>query len=190
MKHRRYRLGGIWDGKADSKVGIALASCSDDGPAVMFVTNVHTDEAGNTWASGRVFSGKIKKTDKLHLIEAFSEVEVKAAYVDMGALREEVAEVSAGNLVTLTLGGKVGAGETLVDLAHKDGMLPFESIVYVSEPVVTLAIEPKKSQDMEQLQKGLDKLTAEDPNLKATVDKETGEYLLSGMGELHLEVAA
>jgi elongation factor 2 len=184
-----YRLGRIWGGKADSKVGIALTSCSDDGLAVMFVTNVHTDEAGNTWASGRVFSGKIKKTDNLHLIEAFSEVEVKAAYVDMGALREEVAEVSAGNLVTLTLGGKVGAGETLVDLAHKDGMLPFESIVYVSEPVVTLAIEPKKSQDMEQLQKGLDKLTAEDPNLKATVDKETGEYLLSGMGELHLEVA-
>jgi elongation factor 2 len=68
-------------------------------------------------------------------------------------------------------------------------MLPFESIVYVSEPVVTLAIEPKNPKDIEQLQKGLDKLTDEDPNLKATVDKETGEYLLAGMGELHLEVA-
>lgn len=184
-----YRLGGIWDGQADSKVGAALKNCSDDGPAVMFVTNVHTDETGNTLASARVFSGKIKKTDKLHLLEAFGEVEVKAVYVDMGALREEVAEVSAGNLVTLTLSGKVDAGETLVDLAHKNGMVPFESIVYVSEPVVTLAIEPKNPQDMEQLQKGLDKLTAEDPNLKATVDKETGEYLLAGMGELHLEIA-
>jgi elongation factor 2 len=184
-----YRLSGIWDGKVDSNIGTALAGCSDDGPAVMFVTNVHTDEAGDTLATGRVFSGKIKKTDKLHLIEAFTEVDVKAVYVDMGAIREEVSEVSAGNLVTLMLSGKVSAGETLVDLAHKDGMLPFESIVYVSEPVVTLAIEPKNPQDMEQLQKGLDKLAAEDPNLKPIVDKETGEYLLSGMGELHLEVA-
>jgi elongation factor 2 len=184
-----YRLGRIWDGKVNSKVGEALVSCSDEGPAVIFITNVHTDENGDTLASGRLFSGKIKKADKLHLMDALNEVEVKAVYVDMGALREEVAEVSAGNLATLNLSGKVGNGETLVDLAHKDGMVPFECIKYISEPVVTLAIEPKNPQEMETLQKGLDKLTAEDPNLKATVDKETGEYLLSGMGELHLEVA-
>lgn len=184
-----YRIGGIWDGRLDSQAGKSLAGCNDDGPAVMFVTNVHTNEAGDTLASGRLFSGKIKKADRLRVIEAFSEVDVKAVWVDMGALREEVPEVSAGNLVTLTLAGKASAGQTLVDLMHREGVMPFESITYVSEPVVTLAVEPKNPKDIEALQAGLEKLSAEDPNLKTTMDKQTGEYLLSGMGELHLEVA-
>ena len=85
--------------------------------------------------------------------------------------------------------GEVKAGETLVDIAHKAGMVPFEGISYVSEPVVTLAIEPKNPQDIPVLLEGLEKLASEDPNLKVMVDRETGEYLLSGMGELHLEVA-
>ncbi len=184
-----YRIGGIWDGNVYSKVGEALTSCSDDGPGVLFVTNVHADPNGDTFATGRLFSGKIKKTDKLHSVDTFGECEVKAVYVDMGALREEVPEALAGNLATLTLSGKVSAGETLVDFSHKEGMVPFECITYVSEPVVTLAVEPKNPQDIEALMQGLQKLAIEDPNLKATVDKETGEYLLSGMGELHLEVA-
>jgi len=184
-----YRIGGIWDGRLNSPAGASLVACSDGDPAVMFVTNVHTDEAGDTVASGRLFSGKIKKTDRLRIIEAFSEVEVKAVSIDMGALREEVPEVSAGNLATLTLAGKPSAGQTLVDLNQGQGMMPFEAITYVSEPVVTLAVEPKNPQDIELLQKALEKLSAEDPNLKAAVDKDTGEYLLSGMGELHLEVA-
>ena len=99
------------------------------------------------------------------------------------------AEVSAGNLASFTLTGRVGAGETLVDLAHKDGMVPFEGICYVSEPVVTLAVEPKNPQDIPLLLDALEKLASEDPNLKVTADKQTGEYLLSGMGELHLEIA-
>jgi len=184
-----YRLSGIWPGNVNSKVGEALSSCSDDGPAVMYVTNVHTDPNSDTFATGRLFSGKIKKADMLHLVDTLGESEVKAVYVDMGALREEVPEALAGNLTSLTLSGKVAAGETLVDFSHKDGMVPFECITYVSEPVVTLAVEPKNPQDIEALQQGLAKLATEDPNLKATVDKETGEYLLSGMGELHLEVA-
>ena len=137
----------------------------------------------------RVFSGKAKKGDKLHLVDALSETEVKEVSIDMGSLREEVSEVSAGSLASFTLTGSVKAGETLVDLAHKDGMVPFEGICYVSEPVVTLAVEPKNPQDIPLLLDALEKLASEDPNLKVTADKQTGEYLLSGMGELHLEIA-
>ena len=68
-------------------------------------------------------------------------------------------------------------------------MVPFEGISYVSEPVVTLAVEPKNPKEIPLLLEALEKLAAEDPNLKVAADKETGEYLLSGMGELHLEVA-
>jgi elongation factor 2 len=184
-----YRIEGIWDGAVDSEVGKALAGCSDEAPAVMFITTVQSDANGDTLATGRIFSGKIKKGDKLHLVESFAETEVNAVFIDMGALREEISEVSAGNLATLTLSGKVKSGETLVDDAHKVGVAPFESITYVSEPVVTLAVEPKNLNGIEVLQLGLEKLASEDPNLKATVDKQTGEYLLSGMGELHLEIA-
>jgi elongation factor 2 len=122
-------------------------------------------------------------------VDALAEADVKQVSIDMGSFREEVSEVSAGNLASITLAGKVQAGETLVDIAHKDGMVPFESICYVSEPVVTLAVEPKDPKNIPTLQEGLERLVAEDPNLKTIMDKETGEYLLSGMGELHLEIA-
>ncbi len=144
---------------------------------------------GGTVATGRLFSGKIHKGDRLHLVDALSETVVTQVAIDMGSLREEVESASAGNLVSLTLTGEVKGGETLVDVEHKAEMVPFEGICYVSEPVVTLAIEPKKPQDIPILLEGLEKLAGEDPNLKIIADKETGEYLLSGMGELHLEVA-
>ncbi len=184
-----YRIEKIWDGKVTSKIGLALVECTDDATAVLFITNVHADSNGDTVATGRVFSGKVKKGDRLHLVDALSETEVKEVSIDMGALREEVSEVSAGSLASFTLTGRVKAGATLVDLAHKDGMVPFEGICYVSEPVVTLAVEPKTPQEIPLLLDALEKLAAEDPNLKVTADKQTGEYLLSGMGELHLEIA-
>ena len=184
-----YRIEKIWDGQINSKIGMALVGCSDDAPTIIFATNVHSGSNGDTVAAGRVFSGKVKKGDKLHLVDALSETEVKEVSIDMGSLREEVSEVSAGSLASFTLTGAVKAGETLVDLAHKDGMAPFEGICYVSEPVVTLAVEPKTPQDIPLLLDALEKLASEDPNLKVTADKQTGEYLLSGMGELHLEIA-
>jgi len=184
-----YRIEEIWDGHVNSPIGKALVECSDEGPAVFCVTNVYSDENGGTIATGRLFAGIVRKGDKLHLVDALAETVVGQVAIDMGSLREEVESVSAGNLVSLSLIGEVKAGETLVDIEHKAEMVPFEGICYVSEPVVTLAIEPKKPQDIPILLEGLEKLASEDPNLKITADKETGQYLLSGMGELHLEVA-
>jgi len=108
-----YRIEHIWDGSVESKIGKALTDCNDEAPAVVFVTNVHPESDGSVLATGRVFSGKIRKGDKLRLIETLSETEVNAVAIDMGALREDISEVSAGNLATLTLTGKVAAGETL-----------------------------------------------------------------------------
>ncbi|MCW4029608.1 MAG: GTP-binding protein [Candidatus Bathyarchaeota archaeon] len=184
-----YRTGKIWCGSVHSKMGKALSECSDTAPAVMFVTNIHNESNGDTVASGRVFSGTLKVGDHLHLVNANAEVEVKTIAVDMGSFREAVPEISAGNLASVTLTGKVAAGETLIDSSYKEGMVPFEAITYVSEPVVTLVVEPKNPQDIPLLLEGLQRLASEDPNLKTSLDKQTGEYLLSGMGELHLEVA-
>ena len=184
-----YRTEEIWDGKINSPIGKALVECSVDGPAVFYAANVHSDENGDTVATGRLFSGKVQLGDKLHLVDALCETEVMGVAIDMGSFREEVGSISAGNLASLTLSGEVKAGETLVDTAHKTDMVPFEGINYVSEPVVTLAIEPKNPKDIPVLLEALEKLADEDPNLKVNADTQTGEYLLSGMGELHLEVA-
>ena len=185
-----YRIEKIWEGQINSSIGKILLDCADDAPAIMFITHIRSDlESGDTFATGRVFSGKIQKSQLLHQVDALGESEVKAVYVDMGALSEEVLEVSAGNLATLKLSGTIISGETLIDAIHKDNMVPFERISYVSEPVVTFAIEPKNPQNLEVLQTNLARLALEDPNLKASVDKQTGEVLLSGMGELHLEIA-
>jgi elongation factor 2 len=68
-------------------------------------------------------------------------------------------------------------------------MVPFENIQYVSEPVITIAIEPKYPRELPRLIELMDRLAIDDPNLVTNINKETGEYLLSGMGELHLEIA-
>jgi elongation factor 2 len=184
-----YRMEKIWAGQVDSEIGRVISECKDGGPAVICVTNVQADADDCVIAAGRLFSGTVRKGDKLYLVDAQSEMVVNHVYVQMGSFREEVEQVSAGNIVALAVSGMVKAGETLVDPAHKEDMVPFESISYVSEPVVTVAVEPKDPKDLPILLDALDKLAVEDPNLTVNVDRETGEYLLNGMGELHLEIA-
>jgi elongation factor 2 len=184
-----YRVEKIWDGHIKSKIGQALVDCSDDGPMVMCVTNVHAAADGGTVVIGRLFSGTVKEGDKLHMVNAQIETVVSEVSLNMGFFSEKVIQVSAGNIAVLALTDSAKAGETLVDTAHKTSMVPFESIVYVSESVVTVAVEPKSPQDISRLLDAMNKLAVEDPNLVVNADNETGEYLLSGMGELHLEVA-
>jgi len=188
-KAQAYRVDTIWDIQGDSTVGRALANCQDDGPTVMYITNVAATPEGGCTATGRVFSGKIHKGDKVHLVNTSAEVEIGEVYIDMGFFQEKVSEVSTGNLAAVSLPLMVKVGETLVDLAHKQEMPPFKCINYVSEPVMTLAVEPKNPQQTSELLVALEKMSSEDPNLHVTTHKETGEYLLSGMGELHLEIA-
>ncbi len=183
-----YRVDRIWSGAAFSKVGKAIAECSDEQLTVMCATNVAPNLDGASLVTGRLFSGKVKAGDKLYCVNTLRETAVNKVFVYMGSFKEVVDQVSAGNIAVLEVDSTLVAGETLVDAEHKAGMVPFESINYVSEPVMTVAIEPKNPKDIFTLLKALNRLVTEDPNLVFSVDKETGEYLLSVMGELHLEV--
>jgi len=189
---QNYRIEKIWKGALNSQIGSALVDCRDEAPAVMFVTNVQSDVNGEILATGRVFSGRVEKLDKLYSACTLREIEVRAVYADVGVMREEVAKVSAGNLVSVALSDRVESGETLRDALtnnkEEENIIPFEGMHYILEPVVTIAVEPKNPQDIQTLKTGLEKLATEDPNLQVTTDKQTGEYRLSGMGELHLEV--
>jgi len=182
-----YRVERIWKGNLDSEIGKAMATCNPQAAAVMCVTNVQAEPEG-TVAVARLFSGNIKQNCKLFSPNAKAEMLVKRVFVNMGAFHEEVAEVSAGNIVGLQLEGEVKVGETLIEAKEREEAVPFESIRYISEPVVTVAVEPKNPKDLPKLVELMEKLAAEDPNLTVTVNRETGEYLLNGMGELHIEV--
>lgn len=188
LEAQKYRVEKIWKGDMTSEVGQALANCDDNGPTIVCVTNIKASSNAGFIATGRVFSGTLKKGEKVYLVNAQMESMVQQVSIFMGAFREPANKVVAGNLVALTGLEQIEAGETIVDVEHKKGMVPFEQLRYVSEPVITIAIEPKNPTDLPEFLTAIDQLVTEDPNLVAFVNKETGEHLLSGMGELHLEI--
>ena len=189
LEAQKYRIEKIWKGNIASEVGQAMAYCNENGPAVMCITNVQADPNAGMIATGRLFSGTVKNGERVYLVNAREGSVVQQVSIFMGVFREPANQVVAGNLAALSGLELAKAGETMVDAEHRDGMVPFERIKYVSEPVVTVAVEPKNPKDLPFLLEAMDKLSLEDPNLATEVNRETGEYLLSGMGELHLEVA-
>ncbi len=183
---QKYRVQKIWKGDLNSEIGQAMMSCDDRGPAVMAVSNIVVDPQAGVVATGRLFSGTIREGDTLHLIDAKTDSRVQQVCIYMGPYREIVGELTAGNIPALLGIEAARAGETIS--AVKD-VAPFEAVKYVTEPVVTLAVEPKYSRDLPKLVDTLRKLSIEDPNLVTTINEETGEYLIAGMGTLHLEIA-
>lgn len=98
--------------------------------------------------------------------------------------REEIKEVSAGGIAAAVGLKNTVTGDTLCDESHP---IILESL-YLAEPVISIAIEPKTKADQEKLALSLNKITLEDPSFKVKYDEETGQTLISGMGELHLEI--
>jgi len=189
MESQRYRVPEIWKGGLDSEIGQAMLNCDDKGPTVMCITAAQVVQNEGLVATGRIFSGTVKGGDDVYLIGAGKDHRVRQVSIYMSAFREAVDHISAGNIAALTGLTSARAGETLVDVEHMSVAVPFERIRYVSQPVMTVAIEPKNPRDLARFIEALSRLSIEDPNLSTTVDRETGQYLISGMGELHLEVA-
>jgi elongation factor 2 len=189
IESQRYRVPKIWKGNLTSEIGQAMVNCDDRGPTVIGITAAQVVPNEGLVATGRIFSGSVKKGDNVYLIRAGKDHCVQQVSLYMSAFREAVDHISAGNIAALTGLESARAGETVVDVEHKSMSIPFENAQSVSEPVMTIAIEPKNPKDLENLLEALKKLSTEDPNLITTVDTETGQHLLSGMGELHLDVA-
>jgi elongation factor 2 len=183
-----YRVPRVWKGDLESEVGKAMVTCDDNGPLMVCVTGVQVLD-GDSIAAGRVFSGSVKAGDKVFLVAAGRESEVKQVFLFMGAFRETVEAVGAGNVVGLSGVDNVQTGETFVDPRFGLGIVGFEGFRAVVEPVMTIALEPRKPGDLGRLAEVLERLVVEDPSLMSSVDQETGQYLLGGIGELHLEVA-
>lgn len=181
-----YRIPKIWKGDLNSDVGKALLSCDENGPTVMMVTNVIVDPQAGIVATGRLFSGTVKDGDSVYLLDAKRDGRIQSVNMYMGNVREMVGALPAGNIPALLGLEYARSGETLSSVK---GIVPFEGIKYVSEPVVTVAIEAKNPRDLPKLVDALQKMHIEDPNLIVKINEESGETLLSGMGVLHLEIA-
>jgi elongation factor 2 len=183
---QKYRIPKIWPGDQNSDIGKALVACDDKGPALMMVTTINVDPQAGRVATGRLFSGTIKDGDDVFLVDAKRPGRVQSVNIYMGNTREIVSVIPAGNIPALLGLDYAIAGETISTVK---GAQAFESIKYVSEPVVTIAVEPKHPKDLPKLVEGLRTITVEDPNLIVKINEETGETLMAGMGVLHLEIA-
>ncbi len=183
-----YRQSQIWPGAPDSPVGKAMAKVDPNGPLLMCVSTIEVDTHSGVIAIGRVFSGTVEKGKVVQLISARAKGPIQQVYMSMAADRVIIDRVPAGNIAALSGLPSMHVGETVAE----DGVetQAFEGLKYVSDPVVTVAVEPADVKDLPLFDKVMHKLTTEDPNLRFIINKESGEYLLSGMGELHLEITA
>jgi elongation factor 2 len=185
---QKYRIPKIWKGDLDSEIGKAMINADPNGPLVFYINDVRVEKAGLV-ATGRVFSGTLKQGEEVYLVTSGEKGRILQVSLYMGPFREVTKAIPAGNIGAVMGLENVRAGETVVSFAYREQAAPFEQLRYVSEPVVTIAVEPTKIQDLPKMIEALRKLTIEDPNLVVKINEETGEYLVSGMGPLHLEIA-
>ncbi len=182
---QKLRIGQIWSGDVESEIGKAMMECDSGGKLAMMITNITTfDKREGEVATGRLFSGTIRQGQDVYLVGAKSFARVQKLGVYMGATRMSTDEVPAGNIIGLTGLKKVTTGETV----SVEDIAVFEEMVHTSEPVVTKAVEPENIKDLAKVVEILNQVGREDPTLRIKIDEESGEYLISGMGELHLEV--
>ncbi|MCF7798869.1 elongation factor EF-2 [Candidatus Woesearchaeota archaeon] len=180
-----YRVEKFWKGELESDVGKSLTTADPTGEVMFVVTKVVVDPQAGEICMGRLYSGTMKKGLNVFMHKANLEVRTQQIYIYNGAKKEIVDNVPAGNIVGV--GGLKGAfpGETI---SLKKETQPFESLSHIFDPVITKAIEAKKPSDLPKLVEVLIQVSKEDPSIEITLNQETGEHLMSGMGELHLEI--
>ena len=180
---QEYRVPNIWDGDIDSPAGECMVNTSPDGPLAVMVTNVSVDKHAGEIATGRVYGGAIEKGTEVYMVGSHGKSRVQQVGVYFGPERVNTDKVPAGNIVYVAGAKGAIAGETLCSPDHK--IKEFEGLEHISEPVVTVAVEAKNTKDLPKLIEVLRQTGKEDPTVKIDINEETGEHLVSGMGELH-----
>ena len=182
---QKNRVKVIWHGDKESREGKDMLTANKDGDVALMVTNISMDPHAGEVATGRLFSGTLKRGMELHVSGSTNTNRLQQVGIFMGPERLEVEKIPGGNIAAVTGLKDAYVGATV---SSKSDMLPFESIKHASEPVVTVAVEAKHMKDLPKLVEVLRQVAKEDNTLKVTINEETGEHLMSGMGELHLEV--
>ena len=182
---QKLRIPTIWHGDMESDLGKGMMTCNPEGPVAFMVTKIIVDQHAGEVAVGRLFSGKVSKGAELHIIGMPNPNRAQLVSLTVGADRIPVEEIDAGNVVAVAGLKDAIAGSTV---SSDPAMQPFEKMVHYSEPVVTVAIEAKHTKDLPKLVDVLRTVAKADPSIQVEINQETGEHLMSGMGELHLEI--
>lgn len=181
-----YRVPKIWNGDIESPVGQALINTSAKGPLGAMITNVAESDHAGFVSTCRVYGGTLQKGGEIYLVGAKAKSRIQRVGVFVGPNTIDTEKVPAGNIAFITGIKNPTAGETLC--LASDKIDEFEPIDHISEPVVTVAIEPKNIKDLPKLIDVLRNVGKVDPTIKVNINEKTGEQLISGMGELHLDV--
>ena len=180
-----YRIPNIWNGDPESELGQAMINCDPEGPLALMITKIWMDPHAGEVAVGRLYSGTINHGESLWAIGGSKAERVQQVSMMVGSDRISIPKIVAGNIAAITGIRSAAAGVTV---ARDKDIIPFEAIRHYSEPVVTVAVEPKSMKDLPKFIDALRSLAKADASLQVTTNAETGEALLAGMGELHLEI--
>ena len=182
---QKYRIPHIWRGESEEKIGQSMMNAEASGDTAFMVTKVVLDPHAGEIAVGRLFSGTVKKGDQLYVAGMPSANRVQSVGMFVGGDRINTEIVTAGNIIAVSGLRDAISGSTI---SSDKEMTPFERIIHNSEPVVTTAIEAKHTKDLPKLVEVLRAVAKADPSIQIDSNLETGEHLMSGMGELHLEI--
>merc|ERR1712061_114218 len=192
---QKYRVENLYEGPMDDEAANGIRACDPAGPLMMYVSKmVPTSDKGRFYAFGRVFSGTIATGQKVRIQgphykpggkEDLNVKNIQRTVLMMGRTTEQIADVPCGNTVALVGVDqyilKSGTITTLED-AHN-----IADMKYSVSPVVKVSVKPKDGKDLPKLVEGLKKLSKADPLVVCTTE-ESGEHVIAGCGELHVEI--
>jgi len=192
---QKYRVLNLYEGPMDDEAAMAIKNCEPSGPLMMYISKmVPTSDKGRFYAFGRVFSGTIATGQRVRIQgphykpggkEDLNVKSIQRTVLMMGRTVEQIADVPCGNTVAL-----VGVDQyilksgtlTTIESAHN-----ITAMKYSVSPVVKVAVRPKDGKDLPKLVEGLKKLSKSDPLVVCTTE-ESGEHVIAGCGELHVEI--
>jgi elongation factor 2 len=196
-KAQAYRADILYTGPLTDPYVTAIKKCDPNGPLCLYVSKmVPTADKGRFIAVGRVFAGLIEAGSKVRILGPNYEVGTKTdvstkniqrVVLMMGRYQEAVKSIPAGNIA-----GLIGVDQFIIKtatLVPEEALdaYPLKDMKYSVSPVVRVAVEPKFAPDLPKLVEGLKRLAKSDPLVQITIE-ESGEHVIAGAGELHLEI--
>jgi len=196
-KAQKYRVSSLYTGPNDDIWAQGIAKCDPDGPLMMYISKmIPTPDKGRFFAFGRVFSGTVRTGQKVKIMgpnyvqgkkEDLYVKNVQRTILMMGRKTESVESVTCGNTCALVgIDQYIVKAGTIAD-ADATEAHPIVTMKYSVSPVVRVAVGPKNPNDLPKLVEGLKRLAKSDPLVQCSME-ESGEHIIAGCGELHIEI--
>lgn len=196
VEAQRYRVKTLYDGPTDDKYAEGIKNCDPNGPLMIYISKLFPMEnGGRFYAFGRVFSGTVSAGMKVNIMgsnyvpgskeDFFDDKAIQRVVTMIGNKTESVDTISCGNTVAL-----VGIDQYLIKsgtITDSEGTYPIKTMKFSVSPVVRVAVEAKNPAEINKLVEAMKKLSKSDPCVQCSVE-ETGEHIIAGVGELHLEI--